>query len=87
MGVATIIHVPEEETTVTNLSIRIHSFIMGLLHREEGQDLVEYAVLVGAIGITAAAILFFFLDGSLQTFADTIEGCLQFDGDACNLPG
>ena len=37
--------------TLLNLYIKIHE----LMHREDGQDLVEYAMLVALIGFGAAA--------------------------------
>ena len=71
---------------MTNLSIKIHSFLMGLLHREEGQDLVEYAVLIGFIGIVAAVGIGVVLNqGAWETMATEIQDCIQFDTVACDV--
>jgi Flp pilus assembly pilin Flp len=45
---------------------------------ERGQDLVEYAVLVGFIGIAAGLALLAFMPGPLDTFKNEIGDCLQF---------
>jgi Flp pilus assembly pilin Flp len=66
---------------VTSLAIRIHSFLSGAfrnLKDEHGQDLVEYAVLVGFIGIAAGLALLAFMPGPLATFKNEIGDCLQF---------
>jgi hypothetical protein len=70
---------------VTNLSIKLYGFITGLLQREGGQDLVEYAVLVGFIGIAAAVALFLLMPSAMNTMRDTIAACLTFDTTKCTL--
>lgn len=70
---------------MTNLSIKFYGFITGLLQREEGQDLVEYAVLVGFIGIAAAVALFVLMPGAMNDMRDTIKACLTFDTTNCTL--
>lgn len=71
---------------MTNLSIKLYGFITGLLHREEGQDLVEYAVLVGFIGI-AAAIAFVALGSDfLDNFVSAIGNCLDIPADPYVCP-
>ena len=68
---------------MTNLSIKLYGFITGLLHREEGQDLVEYAVLVGFIAVVAAVSLPFILNATTwDAFAQKIKDCVNFSA-AC----
>jgi Flp pilus assembly pilin Flp len=63
---------------VTNLSIRIHSFISGLFHREEGQDLIEYALLGGLIAAGIIAVLTLFT-GEVQNMIQGIGNCIDFE--------
>jgi Flp pilus assembly pilin Flp len=62
---------------VTNLSIRIHSFVVGLLNRERGQDLIEYALLGGLIaaGILAVTVLF---NDAIDSMITGIGNCIDF---------
>jgi Flp pilus assembly pilin Flp len=71
---------------MTDISIRIHmlltsaaSSLVSKLHREEGQDLIEYALLGGLIAaaIVAAATLLA-LSGALKTMADSVGRCIDF---------
>ena len=59
--------------------------IVSQLKEERGQDLIEYAVLAGAIGM-AAAIAFIagpnFQDIAAR-FADKVGGCITLDGATC----
>ncbi len=71
---------------LTDISIRIYSAITGLLRREEGQDLVEYAVLVGFIGIAAGLALLAFMPGPLGTFKTEIANCITFSADCGVTP-
>lgn len=80
--------IPEEEFIVTNVSIAIYGWLRGLLasaQEERGQDLVEYAVLVGFIGVAAAVAFIAFMPDALDTFLEKIGGCLAFDTTTCNL--
>ncbi|MEX2245336.1 MAG: hypothetical protein WEC75_01500 [Dehalococcoidia bacterium] len=55
---------------------------------ERGQDLVEYAVLVGGIGLILAFVLFASdIDGAAQQFADQVGACVSFEqnGGECEL--
>lgn len=72
---------------MTNLSIKLYGFLMNLVNREEGQDLVEYAVLVGFIGVTAAiALILLFQNNAFGTMEQTIRACVTFDTPNCDLP-
>ena len=63
--------------------------IVSHLRDEDGQDIMEYAVLAGAIALTVALILGFgftgALDGAISTFRDKITGCLTFDSAQCQV--
>jgi Flp pilus assembly pilin Flp len=84
------IHVPEEDNNVlTDISIRIYSFVTNLpnmVRREEGQDLVEYAVLVGFIGVAAAVAFIAFMPDALNDMLTIIGDCLAFDSSGCTIP-
>ena len=59
-------------------------------HRDEGgQDMMEYAVIVGAIALTVAGVISFggasFFVDAINNFRDQVAGCLYFDGDACGI--
>jgi hypothetical protein len=50
---------------------------------ESGQDLVEYAIIIGGVAALAGAA-YFALPGDLFTgFTDVIEACITFDGAGC----
>jgi len=74
---------------VTNLSIRVHAFISGLLHREEGQDMIEYALFGGLLATAIITIAGLIVAGTIpnpvQGLLDGLEGCIDFDqGTACD---
>jgi Flp pilus assembly pilin Flp len=53
---------------------------------EDGQDLVEYAVLIGVIAIVATAALIGLGPGGLDVFSvmgDRIAACIKFDTATC----
>lgn len=59
-------------------------FTVRKLREERGQDILEYAVLVGAIALVAAAALFVLFDENLWgDFTDRVEACLTFDMETC----
>lgn len=61
-------------------------FTVRKLRDERGQDILEYAVLAGAIALVAGGALFFFIDdGVWDTFTEKIGGCLTFDADVCDI--
>ena len=75
--------IPEEESTVTNLSIRIHAFLSGLRHGERGQDLIEYALLGGLIATGIIAVLTLF-NGAVENLVQGVGNCIDFEnGTAC----
>ena len=53
------------------------------LREESGQDLLEYAVLVGAIAAVAAGVLYAIGPTAFQPFADKVTACLTFDSTNC----
>lgn len=57
-------------------------YAIAKIKEERGQDILEYAVIVGAIALGAAAVLLFApLDFS--TFANKIQACISFDETNC----
>ncbi|MEX2225224.1 MAG: hypothetical protein WEB52_02095 [Dehalococcoidia bacterium] len=50
---------------------------------EDGQDIMEYAVLAGGIALVLGFVLFVvgdnFLLAAFETFAEEIEACVTFD--------
>ncbi len=55
------------------------------LREEVGQDLIEYAVLVGFIAAAGAAAFFFAdLGPKLQEFADRVGACVSLNSDGCS---
>lgn len=59
-------------------------FTIRKLREERGQDILEYAVLVGAIALVAAAALFVLFDENLWgEFTTRVEACLTFDMETC----
>lgn len=76
---------------VTNIGLSVMAWVSALrgtiaekMHDDErGQDLIEYAVLVGAIGVAAAVALFALQPEVFNGFRDTIQSCLKFEKDNC----
>jgi Flp pilus assembly pilin Flp len=70
------------KTNVTDISIRVYAFLTSALaslrDREEGQDLIEYAMLGGLIAAAIIAVLFFFSD-ALESMVQGISNCIDFD--------
>jgi len=63
----------------------LRSSIVQTLKSEGGQDLLEYAVLAGAIAIVAAAALFATDWLDFDNFKSQIQDCLNFNStDVCN---
>lgn len=80
---------------MTDISIRIHmlvtsavSSVFSKLQREDGQDLIEYAVLAGAIGIVAAIALFATpgISTSVGKFAGSIKNCVDISATTYVCP-
>ena len=69
---------------VLSVMARVSNFIASAKD-ERGQDLVEYAVLVGFIGVAAAVAFIAFMPDALDTFLTKVGGCLAFDSANCNL--
>ena len=60
----------------------LRTAFMTRLREENGQDVLEYAVLVGAIAIVAGAALYA-SPLSFGTFVNKIQACVSFDGANC----
>ena len=60
----------------------LRSSFVQRLREESGQDLMEYAVLAGAIAIVAGGALFA-AGFDFTTFTDKVSGCLSFDSTTC----
>jgi Flp pilus assembly pilin Flp len=70
---------------VTNLAINLYSRLMGLLRREEGQDLIEYALIGGLVAVALLAA-FVLLDTPVQTMVTEVGECIDFQSDTgCNI--
>jgi Flp pilus assembly pilin Flp len=70
---------------VTNISIKVYGFVTGLFRREEGQDLIEYALIGGLIAIALIGA-FALLDTPLNTMVTEIGECIDFQsGTGCNI--
>lgn len=61
---------------------------MAMLREERGQDIMEYAVIAGAIALVAAFVLFSPLGGfggtigdAVDDFGTTIAECVAFDAN------
>jgi pilus assembly protein Flp/PilA len=54
------------ENTMNNLMLKLHIAIQNFVRREEGQDLVEYALVVALIAFAATA--------AMKTLASDING-------------
>lgn len=70
---------------MTDISIRIHmlltsavSSVVSKLHREEGQDLIEYAMLGGLIAAAIVAVGILVYQGALTSMAGGISDCIDF---------
>jgi Flp pilus assembly pilin Flp len=73
---------------MTNLSIKIYGFVTGLLRRDEGQDLIEYALIGGlvAVAVVAAFVLLGGSDGPVDAMVGNIGDCIDFEsGTACDI--
>lgn len=74
---------------MTNISIHIYSAItsaLSSLKREEGQDLIEYALLGGllAVVITAASVFFIVAaNNPVMSLFNGMKGCLDFTTGGC----
>lgn len=56
------------------------------LKQESGQDLIEYAVLAGAIAIVGGAAMLAIGPDIFTTFANEVKGCITFDKATCTTP-
>jgi hypothetical protein len=64
---------------------KVRSFI-STTFEERGQDLVEYAVLVGGIGLAVGVLLFAFdFSSAVSDFTVTIADCIQFNTGGCGF--
>jgi hypothetical protein len=59
--------------------------VFARLRNERGQGLMEYAILLGAIAITAGVALYVTNAFSFVDFADTIQSCLDFEEAGCDF--
>ena len=74
---------------LNELSLRIYGAITGAiasLKQEEGQDLLEYALLGGLIaaGIVAVLVL---MSGNITEMVTNIGECIDFDNGSTCAPG
>lgn len=69
-------------TAMTWVTSTVGSFI-ARIKEERGQDILEYAILAGAIALGAGVLLLFFDATFWDTFGTKLESCLTFDGAGC----
>ncbi len=69
---------------VLSVTARIQNF-MAVLKEERGQDLMEYAILGGAIAVVAAIALFAITPGAFALMTSTIQKCVTFQ-NTCKTP-
>jgi hypothetical protein len=70
---------------ISTLVTTLRGFVSKTIE-ERGQDLVEYAVLVGGIGLAIGVILFAFdFNAAVTDFAVTIGDCISFNTGGCNF--
>ena len=74
---------------INTIMLSIHAWVnntigyaINKVKEERGQDILEYAVLAGAIALVAGFVLWGATDGWFETFASKIEKCVTFD-DTC----
>ena len=58
---------------------RVYFYLYNLLHREDGQDLAEYAILIGLIAL-AVILAVTLLGRSISTIFDNIRAALVAAG-------
>lgn len=74
---------------MTDLSIRIHMFMTDALstlrdamHREEGQDMIEYALFGGLLAVAIITLAGLIVAGTIpnpvQALTDGLGGCIDF---------
>jgi hypothetical protein len=70
---------------ISTLVTTLRGFVSKTIE-ERGQDLVEYAVLVGGIGLAVGVLLFAFdFSSAVSDFTVTIADCIQFNTGGCNF--
>jgi len=63
-----------------------HAWVVSHLRDERGQDLIEYALLGGAIAVAIMVIVTAgILSGALTAMADGIGDCIDFTGGVGSL--
>ncbi len=68
--------------------LNLVTWILARLHREDGQDLIEYAALGGLIAAALAAVLTAgLLSGALNSLFTNMSACVDFDGTTPCLGG
>jgi Flp pilus assembly pilin Flp len=72
---------------MTNISLAIYAFITSTMNRmrdERGQDIVEYVVLAGFIGIALAVVMIATpLSAYMSNFVVSMGNCIQFQTADC----
>jgi Flp pilus assembly pilin Flp len=70
---------------MTNLSIKIYGFVTGLFRREEGQDLIEYA-LIGGLAAVALIGLYAVFNADVSSMINNIGDCIDFESTtSCDI--
>jgi Flp pilus assembly pilin Flp len=68
--------------------LNLVTWILARIHREDGQDLIEYAALGGLIAAALAAVLAAgLLSGALDDLFSNMSDCVDFDSSTTCLGG
>ena len=69
---------------MTNLSIKLYGFLTGLLRREDGQDLIEYALIGGLVAVAMIGLYAAF-SSDVGSMIGNIGDCIDFESTPCDL--
>ena len=67
--------------------LKVYTWILAHLHRERGQDLVEYAMLSGLIAAAIVAVGILVFSSALTSMAGGISNCIDFTASSTCNPG
>jgi Flp pilus assembly pilin Flp len=68
------------------IAVFAYTWVLSHMRRENGQDLLEYALLGGLVAAAIVAVLVLFT-GALNTMFTNIGNCIDFDSATACSPG